>query len=116
MPRPPETGTHGDGLLHEEAGMAEGFSATSRPGPSQPEGLGCHRTQDPACPGALVHPPALRPQGLEASGKKATNAPAPSVPWGLLGADCGRGATSDPTRVLTLTGRPLPQGQGPRAL
>ena len=57
--------------------MAEGFSATSSPGPAQPGGLGCCRTQDPGCPQALVHPPALRPQGPEASGKKATNAPRP---------------------------------------
>lgn len=116
VPRPPETGTHRDGLLHEEAGMAEGFSASSSPRPTQPGGLGRRRTQDPACPRALVHPPALRPQGLEASGEKATNASPRSVPQRLLGADCGRGATSDPTRVLTLAGRPLPLGQGPRAL
>lgn len=91
VPRPPETGTHGDGLLHEEAGMAEGFSASSSPGPTQPGGLGCRRTQDPACPRALVHPPALRPPGLEASGEKATNASPRSVPRRLLGADCGQG-------------------------
>ena len=96
VPRPPETGPHGVGLLHEEAGVAEGFSASSSPGPLSLGGLGRRRTQDPACPRALVHPLGRTPQGLEASGEKAADASPRSAPRGLLGADCGRGQPLTP--------------------